>query len=66
MNEFRRICLVTILFAGVLSFIGGHLLARRSLQPVHQMTETARKISASHLSERVLIQSELENAIAQW
>ncbi|MFQ5500951.1 MAG: heavy metal sensor histidine kinase [Phycisphaerae bacterium] len=53
MSEFRRICLVTILFAGVLSFIGGRLLARRSLQPVHQMTETARQISASHLSERL-------------
>jgi two-component system OmpR family sensor kinase len=32
---------------------GGSLLARRALKPVERMTETARRISAEHLTERL-------------
>lgn len=40
--------------AGVaLAGLGGWLLARRALKPIHVMTQSARRITAYHLSERL-------------
>ena len=50
---FRNICIAAMLVAAVLSVIGGRWLARRSLRPVHRMTQTARYIGASRLSRRL-------------
>jgi len=49
----RWVCLSAILLALILSIIGGRAVARRSLQPVSALTETARHISARRLSTRL-------------
>ncbi|MCH8851315.1 MAG: heavy metal sensor histidine kinase [Planctomycetes bacterium] len=53
LESFRNICIAAMLFAAVLSIVGGRLLARRSLHPVHQMTEAVKRISANRLSQRL-------------
>lgn len=53
LNTFRNICIAAMLVAAVLSLIGGRLLARRSLRPMHRMTLTARHIGASRLAQRL-------------
>ncbi|MBN2563946.1 MAG: heavy metal sensor histidine kinase [Phycisphaerae bacterium] len=50
---FREVCVAAMLVAAVLSLIGGRILARRSLRPVHLMTETARQLGAGNLSRRL-------------
>ena len=44
---------VGILLAVLLSSIGGYLLAQRALSPVAGITETAKRIRASNLSDRI-------------
>ncbi|WP_165227856.1 sensor histidine kinase [Aquisphaera insulae] len=52
-GELRGV-LWTILPAGlVAATLGGYVLAGRSLAPVHRITESARRISAANLGERV-------------
>jgi two-component system OmpR family sensor kinase len=57
-EELKRIRLVlyfAVLLALALAGLGGWFLARRSLQPVVQMTERARRISAENLEQRLPI-----------
>ncbi|HEV7859688.1 MAG TPA: heavy metal sensor histidine kinase [Pyrinomonadaceae bacterium] len=57
-EELKRIRLVlyfAVLVALALAGLGGWFLARRSLQPVVQMTERARRISAENLEQRLPI-----------
>jgi len=50
---FRRVCAIGLAFAAVLSLLCGRVLARRSLRPVQAVTETADRIGAKSLSERI-------------
>jgi heavy metal sensor kinase len=57
-EELKRIRLVlyfAVLLALALAGLGGWFLARRSLQPIVQMTERARRISAENLEQRLPI-----------
>jgi two-component system OmpR family sensor kinase len=57
-EELKRIRLVlysAVILALALAGLGGWFLARRSLQPVVQMTERARRISAENLEQRLPI-----------
>jgi len=55
LSELRK-ALLTILPAGLLAAVaGGYWLAGRSLAPVHRMTETARRITADNLHERIAV-----------
>lgn len=49
----RWMCLAALLLAAVLSILGGHFVAGRSLRPVVAITEAAKHISARQLSMRV-------------
>lgn len=51
--RFRNLCLGAMVLAAFLSLIGGRLLARRILQPVHRMTVAARRIGVTNLSKRL-------------
>ncbi len=51
--SFRRVCLAVLAFAATVSLLCGWFLARRSLAPVRTLTETAQRIGAANLSERV-------------
>ena len=53
LSALARLCIAAMVVAAVLSVIGGWLLARRSLRPVHRMTETAKNIGATRLSDRL-------------
>ena len=50
---FRRVCAAGLGLAVALALISGHLMARRSLRPIRALTETAERISALQLAERV-------------
>jgi len=55
LRTIRLILLFSILGALVLAGLGGWFLARRSLAPVVQMTEQARRMSADNLEQRLPI-----------
>jgi len=55
LRTIRLILLLSILGALVLAGVGGWFLARRSLAPVVQMTEQARRMSADNLEQRLPI-----------
>ncbi len=50
---FRRVCAIGLGLAAVLSLLSGRVLARRSLRPVQALTETADRIGARSLSDRI-------------
>lgn len=49
----RTVSLVALLGAIVMSVLGGRVLARRSLRPLHEMIQTARQISAHRIAQRL-------------
>lgn len=51
--RFRNLCLVVMAFALGLSVIGGRILARKSLRPIHAMAKIARRIGGEDLSKRL-------------
>jgi len=53
LSNFRHNLLTAIPVVLVLGAIGGWFLARRSLSPIARITETARRITASNLGERL-------------
>lgn len=59
-HESREL-LATFLLTGPLTLLiavgGGYFLARRALAPVHAITQTARRISADRLSERISVEN---------
>ncbi len=52
---FRRVCAIGLGLAAVLSLVSGRILAKRSLRPVQALTETADRIGAKNLSDRIPI-----------
>ena len=52
-NRFLLVMAVLLPLGLLLAGGGGWLLARRALKPVQRMTETAHRITAEHLAERV-------------
>jgi len=50
---FRRVCGAGLALATILSVVAGRILSRRSLRPVQTLTETAGRIGAETLGERV-------------
>lgn len=62
LTTFRRLCYVAMAVAALLSLLGGWLLSRRVLRPIHQMTVSARQIGAENLSRR-LDQSESDDEL---
>jgi len=50
---FRRLSGAALAIGAVLAFVGGRILARRSLRPVGVMTEAARQIGAGRLTTRL-------------
>ncbi len=50
---FRRVEAIGLALAAILSVVSGRMLAGRSLRPVQTVTETAERISAENLSERI-------------
>jgi heavy metal sensor kinase len=50
---FRHVCAVGLGLAAALSMLSGYVLARRSLRPVQALTDTAERIGAKSLSERI-------------
>jgi len=53
LSNFRHSLLAAIPIVLVLGSMGGWFLARRSLSPIGHITETARRITASNLGERL-------------
>jgi len=53
LSMFRTVSAVALLAAIILSAVGGRILAQRSLKPLHEMIQTAQRISAHHISERL-------------
>lgn len=49
----RTVSVIALLAAIIMSVLGGRILARRSLGPLHQMIQTARQISAHRIAERL-------------
>ncbi|MCA9257419.1 MAG: HAMP domain-containing protein, partial [Phycisphaerales bacterium] len=62
LGRFRSMCFIVLLLAAVGSVIGGRILARKSLRPVHEMSTAAAGIGARDLSRR-LIQSGEEDEL---
>ncbi|MBU0716835.1 MAG: heavy metal sensor histidine kinase, partial [Planctomycetes bacterium] len=50
---FRRVCAVAMVVAVLAAVAAGRFLARRSLRPMQTVTETARRIGADSLTERI-------------
>jgi heavy metal sensor kinase len=50
---FRRVCAVVLALAVILAIVSGRILARRSLRPLQALTQTAQRIGANSLTERV-------------
>jgi heavy metal sensor kinase len=61
LRSIQRRLLITLLLAIpvaiVLSFVGGTLLARHAIGPLQRMTETAHRISADRLEDRISLAS---------
>ena len=57
-DGFRNILFVCIPLVLVLAAFGGYFLARKTLSPVAQMSETASKISATNLHARLPVKNE--------
>lgn len=53
LSMIRTVSLIALLAAVVLSVLGGRILARRSLGPLHQMIQTARQIGDQCIAERL-------------
>jgi heavy metal sensor kinase len=53
LSMIRTVSLIALLAAVVLSVLGGRILARRSLGPLHQMIQTARQIGNQRIAERL-------------
>ena len=51
--RFRNLEVIVLAIAAIASVFGGRVLARKSLRPIHAMTETARHFGASDLSQRL-------------
>ena len=58
LDRFRSILLIFVPFALLLTSFGGYFLARRSLSPVAQMSESAANISATNLNARLPVKNE--------
>ena len=58
LDGFRSILLIFVPFALLLTSFGGYFLARRSLSPVAQMSESAANISATNLNARLPVKNE--------
>ena len=61
---FRRICIIALLLAVLISMLGGRLIASRSLRPVKAMIAKAQRIDAQRLQERLEVSGagdELDN-----
>lgn len=55
LDTLRRRSIVVFLAGSVISTLAAWLLARRSLAPVQQLTDTARDITATNLSQRIAL-----------
>ena len=53
LSMIRRVVIVALLAAVIMSVWGGRILARRSLGPLHQMIQAARHITAHQVAERL-------------
>lgn len=49
----RAVSMIALLAAIIMSVLGGRILARRSLGPLHEMIQTARQISSHRIAERL-------------
>lgn len=49
----RAVSMIALLVAIIMSVLGGRILARRSLGPLHQIIQTARQISSHRIAERL-------------
>ncbi|MGI8468280.1 MAG: sensor histidine kinase [Pyrinomonadaceae bacterium] len=58
LEKFRGVLLISVPLALILSGFGGYFLARKSLSPVVSMSETASKIGATNLHERLPVKNE--------
>ena len=58
LNGFRAILLISVPFVLVLAGFGGYFLARKTLSPVAQMSESAADISATNLHARLPVKNE--------
>ncbi len=61
----RTVSVIALLAAIIMSVLGGRILARRSLGPLHQMIQTARQISAHRIAER-LPRSHTATSLTPW
>ncbi len=50
---FRQVCAVAMVVAVLAAVAAGRFLARRSLRPMHALTDTAQRIGADSLTERI-------------
>ena len=55
LNELLRILFVAFPLTLIVAGVGGVFLARRALKPVDQMTQTAREIGETDLSQRITV-----------
>ncbi|MCB9852088.1 MAG: heavy metal sensor histidine kinase [Phycisphaerales bacterium] len=53
LGRFRHWGSGVLVLAAIGAIVGGRILARKSLQPIHAMTQTARTIGANELSRRL-------------
>ena len=58
LNRFRNVLLIVVPLALILASFGGYFLARKSLSPVAQMSDSAANISATNLNQRLPIKNE--------
>ena len=50
---FRKVCVLGLGMAVLLAVVSGHLMARKSLRPIRALSQTAERINAMQLTERV-------------
>lgn len=53
LSMIRMVSMIALLVAIILSVLGGKVLARRSLGPLHEMIQVARQISVDRVAERL-------------
>lgn len=53
LEHFRNLAIVVFLLAAIGSVVGGRMIARKSLSPVHAMTHAIRRINAADLTQRL-------------